>query len=284
MEKRDSKEIYYYVPDTMEREIINHLDLNILVGGISRGNEGLEFFHPFRSDPFYRFYYPTEGQVELACIDGRFMLHTGCMYLIPANLPFRYLSHGKFSHYWLHFCSSQLRKLPHFQHLIELPAQSTTKRLMHDFVQLLKIGKGIRTLLELDIILRQILLPFLETQPTNTNDYEQIQRLDQFSVVIDYIERHLPQPMTIPQLSALLQMNRNDFSAEFHRTFGVPPKQYICQCRINQAKILLLTTELPIKQISDAVGYDNEFFFYRLFRKYTGVTPSQFRDNSNLGY
>ena len=79
-------------------------------------------------------------------------------------------------------------------------------------------------------------------------------------------------------------MRPNDFSADFRRAFGVPPKQYICQRRMGIAKTLLLSSNLSVKQISIKVGYDNEFFFSRLFKKYTGHSPSNFRDRSKFGY
>lgn len=276
-----SKELAYFFPDTQEREIVNHLDLNILVTGVAEAKNDLEQIHPFRADPFYRIYYATAGEVELIYASGSFTLRSGYVYLMPASQPFRYISKSGFSHYWLHFCSSHLEKIPHFQNLLELPAPKETERLMQDFLRLAEAGKGIKNLMEADIILRRLLIPFLETMPEG--DYEQVNRLYRFSLVIKYIDRHIAEDLTVPYLASMLRMNRNDFSAEFHRAFGIPPKQYICQRRIGRAKVLLLSSTLSIKQIGEQVGYDNEFFFYRLFRKYSGVTPSWFRHNSNLG-
>ena len=48
-------------------------------------------------------------------------------------------------------------------------------------------------------------------------------------------------------------------------------------------RLVQIQTDPVFHEISEKVGYDNEFFFYRLFRKYTGKTPSEFRKSSHLG-
>lgn len=68
-----------------------------------------------------------------------------------------------------------------------------------------------------------------------------------------------------------------EFSAQFRRTMGVPPKQYLSIRRISKAKMLLLRTQDPIKEIALRTGFENEFFFFRIFKKYTGLTPTQYR-------
>ena len=47
---------------------------------------------------------------------------------------------------------------------------------------------------------------------------------------------------------------------------------------------MLLNTDFNIKQIAYAIGYDNEFFFSRLFKKYTSISPTEFRNNANLAW
>ena len=48
--------------------------------------------------------------------------------------------------------------------------------------------------------------------------------------------------------------------------------------RIEKSKLLLRTTGMLVSEISDAVGYDDQSYFTRLFRKYTGVSPLQYRN------
>ena len=277
----DKEKAYFFTISTRE-EIIIRLDLNILVGGIARNKNNLDTFHPFGADPFYRFYYVTDGTVDLHFADGRYSLRPGYMYLIPVSQPFRYIAPCNFTHYWMHFCSLlNWKKIEYFQHLIELPAPKNIEEIMLEFLNFAQVGSGIRSVMEANIILRRLLIPFLESIPDD--NLERIKEQNRFYPVIEYINRNVTERLSTSDLAAMLRMNRNVFSADFHRTFGIPPKQYICKRRMEQAKKLLLSTALPVKKISDQVGYDNEFFFSRLFKKYTGHSPSTFREISNLG-
>ena len=64
----------------------------------------------------------------------------------------------------------------------------------------------------------------------------------------------------------------------FKKEFGVTFKNYVIGKRIDVAKNLLTTTDLPINTISDSVGYSNYSYFTRIFKKITGSTPMDFRN------
>ena len=53
----------------------------------------------------------------------------------------------------------------------------------------------------------------------------------------------------------------------------------IANLRMEQAKNLLAYTTLPIKEISQNIGYSNQFYFSAIFKKQTGVSPSVYREN-----
>jgi AraC family transcriptional regulator len=100
--------------------------------------------------------------------------------------------------------------------------------------------------------------------------------------VLNHIHQHLDKSLQIPELAAMVKMTRGTFSRGFREAFGLPPKQYVVQARMDRAKVLLVRTQDPIKNIASQVGYENEFFFYRIFKKYTGITPDEYRRLNNL--
>lgn len=277
---RVKDEVAFFFADSPERELVNHLDLNVLVCGMA-AKDDLDVIHPFRADPYFRFYYVVDGNVSLVFADGNYLLEPGMVYLIPVDRPFRYSAAGKFTHYWLHFRSSRLEKVDSFRRLTGLKASPDTEALMKELLDCAETGDGVEALIGADIILRRLLTPFLAAMPKS--DYEQVMKIGRYSTVLEYIDRNLEKNLIVTGLAAIAGMNYNDFSADFHRTFGVSPKQYICKHRIEKAKALLLGSDLTVKQVSAQVGYDNEFFFYRLFKKYTGQTPKHFRENNMLG-
>ena len=65
----------------------------------------------------------------------------------------------------------------------------------------------------------------------------------------------------------------------FRRHFGMSPREMLLRSRMSLARHLLLETGLSIKQIAAQVGYHRQHEFWRAFRKTTGVSPSDWREN-----
>ena len=67
------------------------------------------------------------------------------------------------------------------------------------------------------------------------------------------------------------------FSRRFKNAVGTPPQDYITDMRMKKAKNMLSDTDLSIKEISAECGFANEYYFSGFFRKYQGLSPSEFR-------
>ena len=72
-------------------------------------------------------------------------------------------------------------------------------------------------------------------------------------------------------------MSPSTFRRRFHSCFACSPSTYLGLQRIAAAKRYLDETDLPLKRIADQLGYSNEFYFMRVFKQHTGLTPSAWR-------
>lgn len=70
------------------------------------------------------------------------------------------------------------------------------------------------------------------------------------------------------------------FRKLFRQITGLSPNNFLIECRLNMAAGLLLGTLLPINEIAHACGYQDEFYFYRLFRQRRFCTASEYRKKS----
>lgn len=93
--------------------------------------------------------------------------------------------------------------------------------------------------------------------------------------VIDYINTHLDKNLSLAELAAVAQMSSYYFVRSFKQSFGVPPYQYLLQCRIEKAKKLLAKEDLSVAEISHQVGFHDQSGFTSKFRKLVGVTPKK---------
>ena len=94
---------------------------------------------------------------------------------------------------------------------------------------------------------------------------------------IHYFNKNFNKPISIEQYALEHLMSVNWFIHSFKEVMNIPPMQYIVSLRINAAKEYLQKTNKSISEISDAVGYENALYFSRLFKKYTGMNPTEYK-------
>ncbi len=96
--------------------------------------------------------------------------------------------------------------------------------------------------------------------------------------LLDYIDAHLTQPLKAHDLAAVIHRSVPQFNRLFRERFGTSAMQFIADRRVAQAQTLLRETTLTVYAIAQAVGYDDAFYFSRLFKRRTGLSPRQYRD------
>ena len=94
---------------------------------------------------------------------------------------------------------------------------------------------------------------------------------------VHYFNENYSKPITIEQYAQEHLMSVNWFIHSFKEVMHVPPMQYIVSLRIAAAKGYLESSNKNITEISNLVGYENALYFSRLFKKYTGMTPSEYK-------
>ena len=98
----------------------------------------------------------------------------------------------------------------------------------------------------------------------------------------DYICSHFCEDISIQALAESYGFTPPRFIAIFNKHYGAPPKNIILQRRILKAQQLLLQTDLSVGEISTECGYDDALYFSRIFSKYCGLSPAQFRKSENI--
>lgn len=94
---------------------------------------------------------------------------------------------------------------------------------------------------------------------------------------IQYILDHLFEPLPVEQVAAHASLSPSHFSRLFKSRTGYSPHEYIVLRRIDEAKSLLHTTALSVKEIAFRVGYHSEVNFISSFTAKTGISPAAFR-------
>ena len=92
-----------------------------------------------------------------------------------------------------------------------------------------------------------------------------------------YIDRHYAEKIVLPDLAAQLGITPNYLSSLMKKQLGMTFSEYVLNVRMEQARKLLSDSDLRINEIAVRVGYDNLFYFSKLFKRVYGVSPRNFR-------
>lgn len=97
-------------------------------------------------------------------------------------------------------------------------------------------------------------------------------------VVIDHVRANIDKPLVVSDLAELSGFSRAHFSRMFTASLGVPPAEFVLQERMRRAARLLSSHALlPVKEISSLVGFEDPNYFAKVFRRFFGTSPTEFR-------
>jgi AraC family transcriptional regulator len=95
-------------------------------------------------------------------------------------------------------------------------------------------------------------------------------------LVVEHIEKHLAEPISLRQLAQLARLSPFHFSRAFKQSFGAPPHRYHLMRRIELSKTLLAAQSMSVTKIGLTVGYSEASAFTATFRRLTGLTPTEY--------
>jgi len=255
--------------------------------------------------PFARLYYVTEGTAQIEMPSGTYTLTPHHLYLIPAYTMHSCVCDSRFSHYYIHIyedLQSETSILEEWDYPVEVNAYNTdlelVKRLcfINPFLKLPQSDPDVydnhKTLVS-NLQLNQrrpfcdkvesrgiifiLMSRFLKyaTPKTEVKD-------DRIHQIITYIRKNLGQHLDIDMLANKCCMSKDHFIRVFKNAMGLTPNVYVTTKKMERAELMLVTTNLPVKQVADEMGYEDYSYFNRLFKKSTGMTPQQYRKENLL--
>lgn len=94
----------------------------------------------------------------------------------------------------------------------------------------------------------------------------------------DYVRLHYQERLSLEDVAERFYLNHTYLSEMFREKFGMNFVQYKNEVRIEQAKMMLIDTELSVSQIAAQCGFDNTSYFAMVFKQLTGQSPTQYRN------
>lgn len=112
-----------------------------------------------------------------------------------------------------------------------------------------------------------------------SNEYTSSKDIAKLSSAISYIHENInTKNISVAYLARLSKISEVHFRRLFKKVYSVSPNKYIINLRINSAKELLGYKSYSISKISEALGFENQYYFSYVFKRETGLSPSEYRE------
>ncbi len=212
----------------------------------------------------------------------------GNMILFRPNEVQRYYYHAadRTEVYWVHFTGSEVESildsysLPRGERVFFTGTSSDYQRLYSQMIQELQLCRQDYEEL-LAMLLRHIFIVIGRFLRDGRRAGAQLQ--GEIEDALHYFSEHYRDPISIEEYAAGHHMSACWFIRSFRQITGVTPMQYVLSLRMASARSLLESSRYNISEVAEAVGYDNPLYFSRLFRKHTGMSPSEYRKARTSG-
>lgn len=122
-------------------------------------------------------------------------------------------------------------------------------------------------------MLQQLLLAISENLNQQSRNFAASLKVEK---IIQYMHRNLNGKVTLSELSQLVQMTPFYLSRTFKETTGYTVIEYFNKLKIDKSKELLIEGNKKVKEVAQELGFVDEFYFSRMFKRAEGVNPSEF--------
>ena len=243
--------------------------------------------HHFRERPSgsnqHILIYCIEGQGEIMLNESAYSLPADHFFIIPAGMPHAYRSDesNPWSIYWIHFSGNKAGNYSRFACQPQPIERSKTSRiseridLFSEIFRNLDRGFSIETLEYVNLCLPHLLASF-----THLSQFRLIKESgekDPVAQSINFMLEQLTQKLKLGEIAAETGLSASHFSRLFVNRTGHPPIDYFIQLKIQRACRLLDNSGWMIADVAREMGFDDQFYFSRVFRKVMGMSPGEYR-------
>lgn len=283
-------------------ENVNSLELILLNIGYSEMNANWNWKGVY--SPFARIYHVTGGTAKTYIENKIHILEPDHLYLTPPFTLHDDECDSFFALYYIHFYEKAINKESIFD-IYDFPIgiKATpldlllTERLLNinpdrylryfdpqiydnppTFSQNIADNNKmpIHSIIETKGILFQLMSKFLVAAKIKSKDMDM-----RINKCLHYIHENVDKNITVSDLADIACITEDHLIRIFRKEIKCTPIKYINLKKIEKAQLLLLTTDMPIRDIAFELSADNISYFNRLFKNHTGKTPSQYREEFN---
>lgn len=223
---------------------------------------------------FTRIYMPTVGEGVVTVGDETVKLVPGNIYILPAMLEFSYSCPNYLEKLYFHI---SITGTDNFDLLSKIGKCMVLENCRETIAQAVKLfeSESIESAVELKAMLYQTICNAISANGVKLGNFREYSKITKSA--LDYIARHLSASLSIEEISRELYVSRLSLQKNFRRDVDMPIGKYIDEQLLLWGERLLAENELSIREISERLGFCDQFYFSRKFTQKYLISPRRYR-------
>ena len=228
----------------------------------------------------YILIYCTEGKGIIEVGDQIYRLEKSDAFCIPRTVRHKYYADEKepWSILWVHFKGDNTNYFPlEERKIVHINSRHSDNRMMVLFNLLFRVLERNYTIGNF-IYISQVLSLILSEIYFREKVDESSVRDRHVTMVIRYMYQHLRENLTLEEISEEVQLSKSYLNAVFKAQTGKSPVEFFIHLKMQEACKLLKSTDYYIYEVSSELGYTDQYYFSRIFKKVVGVSPKDYKN------
>jgi AraC-like DNA-binding protein len=230
--------------------------------------------------------YCLQGKGHYILDDKRYEVNCNEFVIIPATDKYmRYWADkdDPWTIYWVHYTGDGIDALNRALNLgiangpALIPFNEKGLDIWQNIYQTLEMGYSVENMCNAGFCLYHLLATFLF--PQKRLQAEKKSDGDVISKTIHSMRDNITKKLSVEEMAASHSLSVSHFSNLFRKATGMPPIDYFIHIKMQRACQLLYTNDEKIRDVATGLGYDDPYYFSRIFKKYIGSSPEQYRMN-----
>lgn len=234
----------------------------------------------------YIYIYCTEGTGIIEMEGKKYTLCENEAICIPQYVGHCYyaLDENPWSILWVHFKGEDVQFFPvRERRVVSFNTQNATNRMLFLFELLFRVLQGNYTLgnfIYISQVLSLILAETYDREKHNTT----LEQNKHVTSVVRYMYKHLKENLTLEDVVEEFDLSRSYLNAIFQKYTQHAPMDFFINIKMKRACRLLKTTDLYIYEVAQELGYTDQYYFSRIFKKVVGVSPKEYKNGEYFHY
>jgi len=236
-----------------------------------------------------------KDNILIYCIDGKGWYHVGGnkytaganqFFIIPAthqHLRYGADEENPWTIYWIHFSGDKLQALNDYFSMDAFLSPRSIQfdeykiQLWKQIYDCLEKGYSTENLGYANLCLYYFIASFLF--PQKRTELINQKSEDLTDKVIEYMKKNISERLTVDDIATTFNFSSSHFHSLFRKKTGLSPIDYFIQLKLQRACQLLDLSDLRVKEVAAKIGYDDPYYFTRIFKKIMGLSPLAYKKN-----